>query len=171
MKIAVRGGHNYLSTGCTGLIDEVTENRKVTKALVEQLKAKGHTVVDVTPFDCDSYTDLNIGVSRANEIGADIFLSIHFNKAYDSYNGAIGTETWIFPNSSSYHYAQKISDNIGKLGFRNRGVKTSSTLYELKRTSMKSIIVEVCFVEATKDVDTYNRVGYNAVAKAIAQAV
>ena len=42
---------------------------------------------------------------------------------------------------------------------------------ELKHTSMKSMIVEVCFVEATEDVALYKKVGYDYIGKTIAEAL
>lgn len=174
MKIAVRGGHNFLATGCSGLIDETTEDRKVKDSVIKYLNQLGHTVLDVTPGNMDTNSDLVYGVSRANNWGADLFISIHFNKAYNSYNGAIGTETWVYSESDNYNdeeYAKRIVDSIGALGFKNRGVKTSIDLYELKHTTMPSVIVEVCFVEATEDVALYKRLGPDVIGKVIAEAI
>jgi hypothetical protein len=175
MKIAVRGGHNFLATGAKALIDEVVEDRKVKDALIKYLKQLGHEVLDVTPGNMDKDNDLVYGVSKANSWGADIFISIHFNKAYNSYNGAIGTETWVYSKSDAIkldeEVAQRIVNAIGALGFVNRGVKERSDLYELKATKMASVIVEVCFVEATEDVALYNKLGADVVGKAIAEAI
>ena len=57
------------------------------------------------------------------------------------------------------------------LGFKNRGVKESKELYELRATKMASIIVETCFVEATEDVALYRKLGPDAIGKAIAEAI
>ncbi|MDU2683853.1 MAG: N-acetylmuramoyl-L-alanine amidase, partial [Clostridium sp.] len=86
----------------------------------------------------------------------------------------IGTETWVYSKSDNYNdeeYAQRIVDSIGALGFKNRGVKTSIDLYELKHTTMPSVIVEVCFVEATEDVALYKRLGPDTIGKVIAEAI
>lgn len=174
MKIAVRGGHNFLATGASALIDETTEDRKVKDSVIKYLNQLGHTVLDVTPGNMDRDSDLIYGVNKANNWGADLFISIHFNKAYNSYNGAIGTETWVYSKSDNYNdeeYAQRIVDSIGALGFKNRGVKTSIDLYELKHTTMPSVIVEVCFVEATEDVALYKRLGPDVIGKVIAEAI
>ncbi|WP_394883777.1 N-acetylmuramoyl-L-alanine amidase [Clostridium tertium] len=174
MKIAVRGGHNFLATGCSALIDETTEDRKVKDSVIKYLNQLGHTVLDVTPGNMDTNSDLVYGVSRANNWGADLFISIHFNKAYNSYNGAIGTETWVYSESDNYNdeeYAKRIVDSIGALGFKNRGVKTSIDLYELKHTTMPSVIVEVCFVEATEDVALYKKLGSDKIGQVIAEAI
>ncbi|WP_460292414.1 N-acetylmuramoyl-L-alanine amidase [Clostridium tertium] len=174
MKIAVRGGHNFQAPGASALIDETTEDRKVKDSVIKYLNQLGHTVLDVTPGNMDTNSDLVYGVNKANNWGADLFISIHFNKAYNSYNGAIGTETWVYSESDNYNdeeYAKRIVDSIGALGFKNRGVKTSIDLYELKHTTMPSVIVEVCFVEATEDVALYKRLGPDVIGKVIAEAI
>jgi len=80
MKIAVRGGHNFLAVGARGIIDETTEDRKVKDSVIKYLKQEGHEVLDVTPGNCDVNSDLAYGVNRSNEWGAEYFISIHFNK-------------------------------------------------------------------------------------------
>lgn len=174
MKIAVRGGHNFKSIGAVGLIDETTEDRKVKDSVIKYLQQLGHEVLDVTPGNMGVNEDLSYGVAKANAWGADLFISIHFNKAYNSYTGAIGTEAWVYSKSDNYNdeeYAQRIVDSIGALGFKNRGVKTSTDLYELKNTKMPSVIVEVCFVEATEDVALYNKLGSDLIGETIAEAI
>ena len=175
MKIAVRGGHNFLATGCEGLINEVVEDRKVKDSIIKYLKQLGHEVLDVTPGNMDSDSDLAYGVNKANSWGADLFISDHFNKAYNSYNGALGTEVWIYSKSDNITLDEEVGARIVKamagLGFKNRGVKESKELYELRATKMASIIVETCFVEATEDVALYRKLGPDVIGKAIAEAI
>ncbi|WP_286909341.1 N-acetylmuramoyl-L-alanine amidase [Clostridium sp. UBA1652] len=172
MKIAVRGGHNFQAIGARAIIDETTEDRKVKDSVIKWLRQEGHEVLDVTPSDCDVNTDLAYGVNKANEWGAELFISIHFNKAYDSYNGAIGTETWIYGTGGKAEpVAKRIVDRIATTGLRNRGVKVSQNLYELRKTNMAAIIVEVCFVEATEDVRIYQEKGYDYIGKLIAEGI
>lgn len=175
MKIAVRGGHNFLSRGASALIDETTEDRKVKDSVIKNLISLGHEVLDVTPLDMDTNSDLAYGVSKTNNWGADLFVSIHFNKAYNSYNGAIGTETWVYSKSDNIsldeEVAQRIVNALVELGFKNRGVKESKELYELRACKMASIIVEVCFVEATEDVALYQKLGADTIGKSIAYAI
>lgn len=175
MKIAVRGGHNFQAPGASGLIDETTEDRKVKDSVINYLRQLGHDVLDVTPGNMDSNSDLVYGVSKANNWGADLFISIHFNKAYNNYTGTIGTETWVYSKSDNIkldeEVAARIVNAIAGLGFINRGVKESNQLYELRATKMASIIVEVCFVEATGDVELYKRLGPDAIGETIAEAI
>lgn len=170
-KIAVRGGHTEKATGASALIDELTEDRKVKDAVIKYLRKLGYEVLDVTPpvnYTSSISADLAYGVNKANEWGADLFISIHFNKAYDSYNGALGSEVCIY---SENDIAQRVVNALGELGFRNRGQKIRTNLYELRNTNMKSMIVETCFVEATEDVALYRKLGSDAIGKAIAEAI
>jgi len=175
MRMAIRGGHNFLAKGASALIDETTEDRKVKDSVIKYLKELGHTVLDVTPGNMDSDSDLAYGVNKANAWGADLFISIHFNKAYNSYSGAIGTETWVYSKTDNItldeEVGARIVNAIAGLGFKNRGVKESQVLYELRATKMASIIVEVCFVEATEDVALYKKLGPDTIGKAIAEAI
>ena len=170
MKIAIRGGHCPKATGARGLIDELTEDRKVKDSVIRYLKQLGHEVLDVTPPDSTntSSSDLAYGVNKANNWGAELFISIHFNKAYNSYTGAIGSEVCVYSN---FDIAQRVVNGLASLGFKNRGQKVRNGLYELKNTKMKSMIVEVCFVEATEDVALYKKLGPDTVGKVIAEAI
>ena len=171
MKIAVRGGHTELCTGASALLNELTEDRKVKDSVIKYLRALGHKVLDVTPpvnYTTSSGVDLSYGVNKANEWGADLFASFHFNKAYDSYNGALGTEVCVY---SEHEIAKRVVNAIAALGFKNRGQKIRTNLYELKHTKMKAMIVETCFVEATEDVALYRKLGHDAIGRAIAEAI
>lgn len=173
MKIAIRGGHNFEATGARALIDETVEDRKVYNAAMKYLRIAGHTVIDVTPGNCDVNTDLSYGVNKAIQNNVDLFISIHFDKAYDHYAGSLGTGTWIYGEGGKAEvYAKRIVNKVASgTGFKNRGVKTNSRLYELRKTPMPAVIVEVCFCEATKDVDIYNSKGPDAIGKLIAEGI
>ena len=170
MRIAIRGGHCPKVTGASALINELTEDRKVKDAVIKYLKQLDHEILDVTPPDSTftSSEDLSYGVNKANNWRADLFISIHFNKAYDNYNGALGSEVCVY---STYDIAQRVVDTLASLGFKNRGQKVRTGLYELKYTNMKSMIVETCFVEATEDVELYKKLGVDVIGKAIAEAI
>lgn len=171
MKICVRGGHTELCTGASALINELAEDRKVKDSVCKYLKQLGYTVLDVTPpvnYTSSSSVDLVYGVNKANNFGADLFVSIHFNKCYNSYNGALGTETCVY---SENEYGKRIVNALSGLGFKNRGQKVRTGLYELSHTNMTSVIVETCFVEATEDVALYKKLGPDVIGKTIAEAI
>ena len=172
-KIAVRGGHNFLAKGACGLIDETIEDRKVYKALIKYLSISGYDVLDVTPGNCDVNTDLRYGVSKAENWGADLFISVHFDKCYDNYNGALGTATWIYGTGGQAEViARRIVNQVANgTGLKNRGVRVNPRLYELRKTSMPSIIIETCFCEASEDVRIYREKGYDLIGKLIAEGI
>lgn len=177
MKIVVRGGHNPQAIGAVGIIDELTEDRAVTPYVVSALKSAGHDAYDVSPGAMSTNDDLYYGVEQARKLGADLFVSIHFNKCYNHYNGAIGSEAWVYSKSDNLNdetYGQRIVNCLGDLGFKNRGVKTSTDLYELRKCKeygIPAVIVEVCFVEATDDVSLYRQLGAAKIGNSIASAI
>lgn len=170
MKIAVRGGHVPKIPGCSKFIDELTEDRKVKNAVLIYLSQLGCDVLDVTPPDNTNtlHNELSYGVSKANNWGADLFVSIHFNKAYDVYNDFIGSEVCVH---STFDVAQRVVNGLAGLGFKNRGQKVRNNLYELNHTNMKAMIIEVCFVESIADVGLYKKLGHDLIGKTIAESI
>lgn len=172
-KIAVRGGHNFQATGAAALIDETTEDRKVKDALITYLEIAGYEVIDVTPGNCDVITDLDYGVNKAEAANADLFISIHFDKAYDSYNGALGHACWIYKNGGKAEFIASniVNSVVNGTGFKNRGVRVNPLLFELRKTTMPAIIVETCFCEATEDIKIYKEKGAELIGKLIASGI
>ena len=170
MKIAIRGVHCPNATGAKGLIDELTDDRKVKDSVIKYLRMLGYDVLDVTPpnHTTTSHEDLFYGVEKANAWGANLFVSIHFNNAYNTYNGTLGSEVCVH---SPFDTAQRVVNSLASLGFKNRGQKVRNNLYELNRTKMKAMIIEVCFVEATSDVALYNKLGSDLIGKTIAESI
>ena len=170
MKISVRGGHCPRIPGASKFIDELTEDRKVKDSVIKYLKQLGCDVLDVTPPDVTTKSshDLSYGVDKANNWGADLFVSIHFNKAYDVYNDPLGSEVCVH---STFDIAQRVVNGLSSLGFKNRGQKVRTNLYELSHTNMKAMIIEVCFVESIADVGLYKKLGHDLIGKTIAESI
>ena len=170
MKIAVRGGHCPRVPGASKFLDELAEDRKVKDSVIKYLRQLGHEVLDVTPPDYtnSSSVDLSNGVNRANLFNADLFVSIHFNKAYNIYNGDLGSEVCVY---SPFDIAQRVVNGLASLGFKNRGQKVRPQLYEIRHTNMKAMIIEVCFVESIADVGLYKKLGHDTIGKTIAESI
>ena len=81
-----------------------------------------------------------------------------------------GTEVYTY-GGKEHAEALNILKNMSKLGFINRGVKDGSSLYVVKRTNAKAMLIEVCFVDTKSDVALYEQRGADAVAKAICNAI
>lgn len=171
MKIAVAGGHSKKCPGASKYIDEYTEDRKVAKALIDELKNRGYSVANCSNEKGTQSSELAEECRLANNSGADLFVAIHFNAA-SATSGKRGTEVWYYSGSSAKSTASKVSSKLAsKLGLPNRGAKATTGLYVLKRTKAKTILVEVCFVDAKGDTDAYKKLGYQGVAAAIADAI
>lgn len=164
MKINVHAGHNpdgKIACGAVGLIKESTEARKVKNLVISKLRKMGHTVYDCTVSNGTSQNDvLKKIVEKCNMHDVDLDVSIHFNSGANDKTGngkSCGTEVWVYTDKSTQKKrAAKICEAISDLGFRNRGVKISDSLYVLKHTNAPALLVECCFVDDKDDVDLYN---------------
>lgn len=164
MRINVHAGHNiagYTACGAVGLIDESIEDRKVKDEVICQLRALGHTVYDCTVDRASSVSaNLNQIVEKCNAHTVDLDVSIHFNSGANDVSGngsTTGTEVWVYGAGTKVRtYAENICKAIENLGFRNRGIKSSTGLYVLKHTSNPAMLIECCFVDDRDDVKKYN---------------
>lgn len=166
MKVNVHGGHSLKCRGASGLLDEVNEDRAVKNKVIELLRANGHTVYDCTD-DVGATQNANLRniVNKCNAHEVDLDVSIHLNAG-----GGTGTEVYVYSDSSKAKgYAQRIVNNISNsLGIRNRGVKTRTNLYVLRKTKSPSLLIECCFVDNATDKAKWN---VEKCAKAIVEGV
>jgi N-acetylmuramoyl-L-alanine amidase len=165
MKICINAGHTKLGkgTGANGLLNESIETRKIAYELMKLLANTNHEVVPVV-FDKSS-NNLKEIVLLSNEEQADLFVSIHLNAG-----GGTGAEAFTY-KGAKHQEAINTLKNLEKLGFKNRGVKDGTQFYVVKNTTMKAILIEICFVDNKKDVELYNKVGVERIAKAIFDAI
>lgn len=176
MKINVHAGHNpagKVACGAVGLIDESTENRRVKDEVVSQLRELGHTVYDCTVDNGTGQKDvLKKIVAKCNAHAVDLDVSIHFNSGAADQKGngrTTGVEAYVYSASSKAKtYAERFCTAAAVLGFRNRGVKYSSSLYVLKNTGSPAMLLECCFVDDRDDVELYD---YKSMASAVVYGI
>lgn len=168
--ITHRRGHNFQSVGSRLLVKEEIECDKINKSLGKYLDQLGEQHKDVSPGNMSSSKDLKYGVNMSNSLKADLFASIHMNSSTGKVEEALGCEVWVYSDKELIQ-AKRVCQELEKLGFKNRGVKVNPGYYELKNTKCKAMIIEVCFVNSKTDVEIYNKVGYDAIGKAIAQGL
>lgn len=176
MRINIHAGHNpdgKVGCGAVGLIKESTEARKVTFEVINLLRNMGHTAYDCTVDNGTSQNDvLSKIVAKCNKHDVDLDVSIHFNSGRDDKTGdgnIGGTEVYVYSeNSKSKPAAERVCESIAQLGFKNRGVKTSKSLYVLNHTSAPAMLIECCFVDDKDDKKLYN---YKTMAKAIVEGL
>lgn len=162
--INVHAGHNpdgKIACGAVGILKESTQARLVKNEVIRQLIGLGYSVNDCTCDDGVNKDDvLNKIISKCNATKADLDVSIHFNSAAKDYTGdgrTTGTEVYIYSKTAgAYSYAEKVTKEIEKLGFRNRGVKAKHDLRVLRETKAPAMLVECCFVDDADDVKLYD---------------
>lgn len=171
MVIGINCGHTFSGpgSGAVGLISESEHTRYVGHALMEKLRSAGVTVIDCTIDQAATQAAyLAQVVELANRQDLDWFVSIHLNVsgAHTGHGGEVYTY-----EGRQYQDALDVCSSLAALGFRNRGVKSGTGLYVIRKTKAKAMLIEVCFCDNQRDVDTYNRVGVDAVAQAICNAL
>lgn len=153
MKIAIDDGHGSETSGKRtpefpdGTIMKENEfNRAVADYLECELKEQGFSPAQVAPERYD--VPLNIRTKRANQIDADLYISIHANAAGNGWGTANGIETYVHTNADmeTVRIAEKIHSRlIAATGRKDRGVKRSD-FYVLRKTKMPAVLLECGFM-------------------------
>lgn len=144
--IVVDAGHGGSDPGAVGNnLRESDVVLQIAKKLQSLLAAGGYNVV-MTRTD-DSYVGLYDRPQLANQLNADVFVSIHAN-SYSS-SSAKGTEVLYFNNIK---LAQIVHDELMKqVDTIDRGLVERPHLVVLNSTNMPSILVETAFISNPDD--------------------
>lgn len=175
----ISAGHNpagKTACGACGFLDESIENRLITKEIVRLLKSYGQKAYDCTCNNGKDQSDvLKKVVAKCNKRNVILDISIHFNSGRNDSKGdqiAAGCEVYCTADIGiKKAVSEQIRNNMKKLGFPDRGTKTTNHLYYLNHTINKAILVEVCFVDDKDDFKLYQKAGYKKVAEAIAKGI
>ena len=115
---------------------------------------KGYKDVSVaTTRETDVFLSLEERTKKANNLNADILVSIHINSATNT--SAKGFESYTYPNAGSSTTAfqnvmhQEIIRAIGT-GVQDRGKKTAN-FHMLRESKMKAILTENLFISNSGD--------------------
>ena len=161
-KLVINAGHTKLGkgTGANNALNESKETRRIAYTLMGLLAGTDHEIIPAV-FD-KSDNNLLDTVKVSNK--ADLLISIHLNAG-----GGNGVEVYTW-KGRKLPLAERICEEISKLGYRNRGVKDGSQFYVIKNTppTCEAIIVECCFVDSLIDYKLYD---YEEIAYAIRDAI
>ncbi len=166
-NMGVNDGHTVSGpgSGAIGIIAESKVTREVGNIVRQLLKERGCNPINCTiDYASSSNNALDLIVKQADRQDLDWFISIHFNAG-----GGRGCEVYTY-EGRQYQDALDVCKNISDLGFVNRGVKSGTGLYVVRKTKAKSMLIEVCFVD-TADAEQYLKVGAKAIAKAIVDGI
>lgn len=155
MKIGIDCGHTLSGAdyGAVGIKAESNLTREVGTKVISKLQALGHTVIKCYKDSCFSLNDsLSYRTNTANNNNVDLYVSIHFN----CYNGsAYGAEVFTYGGKELLE-ARNVLNSICALGYTNRGLKDGYSLYVLKHTKAKAMLIECCFCDNSGDMNRYN---------------
>jgi N-acetylmuramoyl-L-alanine amidase len=166
MKICISSGHGKYIRGASGYLDEVDCARAVVEEVAKCYRAAG---VEVETFHDNTSTtqnaNLNAIVNWHNARKRDYDISCHFN-AYKTTQSPMGCEVLYYSQQSLADKTSKAICSAG--GFINRGPKKRTDLFFLKNCRMPAILLEVCFVDSSRDAELY-RSNFVAICRAIAE--
>ncbi len=141
--IVVDAGHGGKDQGAKGVNGylEKNFNLAVVKRMMELLKQYPEFQVEATRTT-DVYVTLQDRVKYANELEADLFVSVHANSFKP---GTRGTETFYY-NANSEAFARVVHRHlIAATQFPDRKVKTAP-FYVIKHTKMPAVLTETGFL-------------------------
>lgn len=181
IKIALDAGHGgNNSTPGKRTPDNEYEwdfNCKVANYCAEKLKSYGKfEVLRVDDITGKTDTSLQKRTSKANQWGANLYISIHQNANTAKWGTWGGTETFYHSESEKAMKLAKLvqSQLVKNLKLRDRGIKKGNHLHVIRATNMPSILTEGAFMDSLTDINSLRneselkKQGY-AIAKGIAE--
>lgn len=188
IKITIHPGHtaeNGGAPGGHGILNESDVNREIVRALSTYLN--GQSSVQCVTQKVDTANNARECLKKlcamANSADADFNISIHTNIGRKDRGGdgkLGGCEIFIYNNASDkINLASNILSNLQNIGLPLRsdatspreGIKINPGFYILKRTTKPTLLVEVFFLDDKDDINLYNSIGADGIAKAIGDGI
>ncbi len=151
-SIVIDPGHGGPDPGAIGIggIRETDVVLEVSKIIKKLLSEKGVKVTLTRKYEVN--LDLAPRVSIANNMDADIFVSIHANASRGKRKDISGLETFYYRGWRGRLLAKNIQKQILRVspGSPDRGVK-QGRFYVIKNTKMPAVLVEIGFLTGRLD--------------------
>ncbi len=145
--VVIDPGHGGADSPGTvsGGVEEAGVNLEIAKQLKKLLENQGiHVVMTRTQ---DTFVGLYERTALANELEADVFISIHQNSIAD--RETHGMETWYCPDETGtgQRLAELVQGHVtAKTGAKDRGLRTSDELVVVRETKMAACLLECGFL-------------------------
>lgn len=149
LVVAIDPGHGGADPGAVGIgnIHEADLVLPIAQQVAALLERQGIQAVLTRSSDVE--IDLEPRVQTAEQVQADLFVSIHANSVGMERPEVNGTETYYY--SSGEQLAEVIQSNIvSGVGTNDRGIR-QARFYVLRRTSMPAVLVETGYVTGSED--------------------
>ncbi|MGG4342054.1 N-acetylmuramoyl-L-alanine amidase family protein [Paenibacillus lautus] len=145
-KVVIDPGHGGKDVGATGASGRFEKEFTLQLARKVEELTEQETQLEVYLTRTEDQFISSVERARpefANQLGADLFISIHGNTYEDS--SVAGTETYYY-HDNSIILAELMHKHIVKgVGFRDRGVKHED-FFVLKDTNMPAVLLEVGYL-------------------------
>ena len=167
--IVLDAGHGGANPGATyNRRQEKTDALNLTLAVGRLLENAGVNVVYTRTSDI--YDSPDRKAEKANESGADYFVSIHRNSSVYP-NQYTGIESLVYNRyGDAARMAENINENLQALGFINHGVNERTNLVVLNRTQMPALLIEAGFINNDSDNALFDN-RFDELAQAIADGI
>ena len=146
-KIYINPGHSDKDPGAVGHETERRLNVAVSQHMNDYLLANYECETRMNPGTMDSLSAI---CKNANDWGADLFVSNHFNAG-----GGDGYEALVY-NLKRVVLGRIFEKYVKEIGQNSRGVKIRTDLSVLAKTNMPAIANEGAFVDNLKDIQDWN---------------
>ena len=149
--VVVDAGHGGGKPGTVmGEVKEKSINLAIVKKLKKLLDEQSEIKVYYTRLS-DADVELEDRVGLANEVHADIFLSVHQNALGNSYNSTNGTQVLYSQSDSSKPGSRELAKILlshvtDKLQSKDMGLIKGDVIYIIREADMPVALVEVGFV-------------------------
>ena len=153
MKIYINPGHSDRDPGAVGYETERKLNVSVCGYMNDYLQANYACQTRMNPGTMDSLTAI---CNDANQWGADLFVSVHFNAGGgDGYEALVYSQSRVPLGELFAKQVAAIGQNLRQYGAAP-GVKIRPDLAVLKNTAMPAVLNEGAFVDNRKDIQDWN---------------
>lgn len=168
-RIILDAGHGGRDSGAVyGDRVEKDDNLAMTLEVGRILEEMGFNVVYTR--DEDIYQAPFRKATIANEMGGDLFVSIHRNSS-GMPNQYQGVETLVYSGGGfPEEVAEDINEELENVGYINLGVEERPRLIVLNSTQMPAVLVEVGFINSDADNELFTT-RFEETARAIAEGI
>lgn len=151
--VAIDAGHGGVDGGSdrNGVLEKEV-NLEIAERLAEKLKKLGFEVLMIRE-DNDTFIRKEDRAAKANEAGADVYISIHQNTYEEQDNEVSGIETYYCEDTEgSQRFADLVHTGVvTATGARNRNLRETDGLYVVREANMPSCLVECSYLTNKKE--------------------
>ena len=152
-KIYINPGHSDTDSGAVGYETERRLNVAVSNHMRDYLMAHYECEIRMNPGTMRNLTEIS---NDANQWGADLFVSNHFNSGGgDGYEAFVHSQGGVELGKIFAKHVEAAGQNLRKYGAAP-GVKIRPDLAVLRLTNMYAILNEGAFVDNWNDIQDWN---------------